>query len=333
MPFKPRILLVVGIAAALGAFAGWTHVSLESDFTKIHQAALVWRNGGDPYAITSGSFPFMYPFTAVLFGLPFTFLPLPDVWFVAFGVGLFVWGITSDRRWRFVWLSFLTPALITTVRMSQWSALLMGAALTPAWGFLLACKPTIGAALWMAFPSKRAFIGGLLLVALSMALLPDWPIRFVNAVSGVSHLQAPVTFWGGPLLLLAGLRWRWSEARLLLALACVPQTHFYYDALPLFLIPRSFEQALTLTMASAVVPLALPWATGSMDGWSPAAVYLAERQATGQLTVYLLYLPCLAMVLSRHRHPAKSSEMAPPLPSEAPSRPWKTGITSGRKLL
>jgi hypothetical protein len=43
------------------------------------------------------------------------------------------------------------PALMT-LQTSQWSLLLTGAALVPAVGFLLVAKPTIGLALFAAFP-------------------------------------------------------------------------------------------------------------------------------------------------------------------------------------
>ena len=176
--------------------------------------------------------------------------------------------------------------------MSQWSPLLTGAALLPGLGFLLACKPTVGAALWVAYPTRRSLIGAILFAALSLALFPGWPLRWIADLSAATHIRAPMTFHGGPLLLFAMLRWRRPEARLLAGLSVIPQTPELYEALPLFLIPQTTGQgALLAALCYGVV-----FARGA--GVAPAD-YLSDTALTGQWMVWLLYVPCLIMVLAR----------------------------------
>lgn len=304
---RGRLAIVIGVSLLAAVVAALSHLDKNSDFAQLYQAAEIWWRGGDPYSVRAGPFPVFYPFTAVVVALPFSFLPFPDAWFVGIGTAIFLWAITSRSEFRYAWFALIAPAFITTVRLSQWPALMIGGALLPVWGFVLACKPTIGAALWLAFPSKRALVGSVALLVLSIALLPSWPERWLGLLSEGVHFKPPVMFWGGPIILLALLRWRRWDARLLVALACVPQTHFHYETLPLFLIPRRFEHALLLLLSSAAVGLIVPWSTGPMLGWSNRAQYLAEREAMGQWIVLLLYLPCLWMVMTR-REPQKRSD-------------------------
>ena len=106
-----------------------------------------------------------------------------------------------------------------------------------------------------------------------------------------THIAAPVTRWGGPLVLLALLRWRRPEARPLVALACVPHSPLLYEAVPLFLIVRTFEEGLLLSFLTFSVSVAM-----QLQG--PLA-YEAWMAASGQWIVWLLYVPALAMVLRR----------------------------------
>jgi hypothetical protein len=78
-------------------------------------------------------------------------------------------------------------------------------------------------------------------------------------------------------------------------LACVPQTQFWYDAWPLFLIPQTLERATLLAgcmwIAALVQLQIVPF------GDTSAAAYYAERFWVGQLSVPLVYLPCLSFIL------------------------------------
>src|SRR5262245_36410773 len=251
-----RLGVTIGMAA-LAAWLSWTaHPTVyggrPSDFSFLHAAANVWLAGTDPYAAVGPGRAYdvahgvLYPMPAVIVAAPFTFVPWPDQLFAACGAALLAWALSGRWRFRFAWFLVLTPAFIYTVRMTQWSALVTGAALLPLWGFLLAAKPTVGTALWLAYPSKRAAIGAAGFLALSLVLLPSWPASWLAATAGVTHIRPPILYWGGPLILLALLRWRRPEARLLAALSCVPHTPELYESLYLFLVPSSLGQGALL---------------------------------------------------------------------------------------
>ena len=100
------------------------------------------------------SFPLLYPFTAVMLVAPLALLPVPQAWFSGASIAIFVWAITSRREFRFAAFALATFTVFHAAKMVQWSPLLIGGALLPVWGFVLACKPTIGGALWIAYPNR-----------------------------------------------------------------------------------------------------------------------------------------------------------------------------------
>jgi len=102
----------------------------------------------------------------------------------------------------------------------------------------------------------------------------------------------PASVFGGPLLLLALLRWRRPEARLLAVLACVPQTFSSYDSLILFLAVRTRREGLFLAACSLLVT-----AYVAMKG--PAPTYAETVHRFAPIRLWVLYLPAVAMVLMR----------------------------------
>jgi hypothetical protein len=110
------------------------------------------------------------------------------------------------------------------------------------------------------------------------------------------HLLIPIFVFGGPLLLLALLRWRRPEARFLATLACVPQTFSSYDSLLLFLIPKTRREALVLVAATTV-------ATAIVGFVGPAATYAATVHKFAPMRIVVVYLPALAIVLRRPNQP------------------------------
>lgn len=301
-----RLYCVVAVLATVSAVWSFrTHPAIDqaprSDFAVFDAAARAFQTGIDPYTFIGPEspypypFPLMYPFTAVLVAVPFTWVRFPDALFVALGTGLFVFGVVRQQRYRWALAGMLSPAFIITAQMSQWPALLVGAALVPSFGFLLACKPTIGAALFAAFPSARAAWGAAVFVLLSLVLLPHWPWSWLAGLPSLTHMRAPLTFTGGPLVLLALLRWRAAEARLLVAMACIPHNTVLYETLPLFLIPRTGAQSVSLAVLNWTVVVVL-------QRLPPLTDYVARTALTGQWIVYLIYLPCLAMLLINGRH-------------------------------
>ncbi len=290
-------------APVLAVLASWVfwyrHPHGVSDMEQVLRAAQYLWQGLDPYAYTRyGAHGLLYPLTAVLIALPVTFLPLAST--IVMGMG---WTVYLRAVPKLAWFGLASACGWMVVQYGQWSPLLTGAALVPPMGFLLALKPTIGGALFLAYPSWRALAGIAILGATSLAIDPFWPSKWWHAVSAAPHLQAPVQFWGGPLLLLSLVAWRTPEGRLLAALSCVPQTMLLYDALPLFLIPKTRHEAVYLVCASWAVfvftgPLSL-WLYPDLFQWYKFHQFTAQTYVSGTLTVGLLYLPCLGMVLGR----------------------------------
>jgi hypothetical protein len=104
---------------------------------------------------------------------------------------------------------------------------------------------------------------------------------------------APVASPLGPVVLLALTRWRRPEARLLVALACVPQVTMGYEALPLLVaLPSTRVQALALSVLSWLFAVAYgEWALG------PTVLGTFERARW--LLLLFFFLPGLALVLRR----------------------------------
>jgi hypothetical protein len=126
---------------------------------------------------------------------------------------------------------------------------------------------------------------------------PGWVPRWLAAVATGDHLRPLVLLPGGFVLLLAALRWRRWEGRLLLALALVPQTTDVIGALPLLLLAKSFRALLLLSL--------LTYLPHMLINFAPALSSLFWRQPTfadattmvGVLTLVAVYLPALVLVL------------------------------------
>ena len=135
-----------------------------SDFELIWVGARALLSGADPYAVvpTTGThYPLYYPLTAIVVGLPFAALPFDwarVLWAVLSGAA-FAWA--ALRYGRGLPAALLSANFLNAVIQGQWSPLLVAAAVVPSLSWLLAAKPSVGAALFAAFPSRRAVIGGL----------------------------------------------------------------------------------------------------------------------------------------------------------------------------
>jgi hypothetical protein len=187
----------------------------------------------------------------------------------------------------------------------QWAPLLTAAFLLPWLGPVVLLKPNIGLALLLATPDRRfllsAALGGGALLLISFVLDPAWLGRWLASVRAAPHFTPPVLHLGGPLVLLALLRWRQPEARLLVAMACVPHTTLPYEALPLLLVARSWKESLLLAALSfGTLVLQFP-----LDARIPAtepgalAAFTAWVDSMGTIVVALVYLPATLLVLRR----------------------------------
>lgn len=265
------------------------------DFDYLWTAGHAVWHGTDPYAavreaVREGKlrWPFYYPATAAVLAAPFGALPhrMAVALFTALGMALLAGSVDGWRRWM-----VLSAPALEALLIGQWSPWLTAAVGLPWLGVVWAAKPTIGLPLFVGWPSRRALAGGLALLMLSLILLPHWPADWLAAVRDTPHYKAPVQRVGGVLLLLAFLRWRRPEARMLAVLALMPHTTGVYEQLPLLLIPqtgRAFALLLGLSYLAAVLAYTRHTFGSSVAG---------TLDAQWPYFLVLVYLPALVMVL------------------------------------
>jgi hypothetical protein len=299
MPLQLRVSVSV-IIGLYAAYLAWPGVGVvgASDFNQLWYAARALLAGGSPYTVVGPGrafdwpFPLFYPLPAVLVAVPFTALTPAgaSMLFSATGAALFAWVLSRSAPYRLA--AVLSFSFYYAAAISQWSPLLVTSVLMPSLGFLLVVKPTIGLALWLYKPHWKAVAGGVLLLVISIVVRPEWPMEWIQTFGAGTHIREPIATLGGPLVLLALLRWRRPEARLLVALACVPHTTLLYEALPLFLVPASWAQSLLL--------VALNWTAQIIVITLQPYSSLADRaKMSATVSVALVYLPCLIMILRR----------------------------------
>lgn len=298
-----RCLVVLTVAAFAGRLA-LIEAAVRprpSDFGQTWAAARFLLEGINPYdaigpqGLFSFPFPLLYPLTAVLMAVPLAALPAnaADAAFMALSSAALAWALTRKTARNPQLLVFASVAFLTAIGNVQWSPLMTAAGLLPAIGFLLACKPTIGLALLAAYPSWRSIVTAGVFAVATIAIWPWWPGSWLRLLPAQTHIMAPVTLWGGPLVLLGLLKWRRPEARLLVAFACVPHTVVLYETIPLFLVAQTWLEGAILALLTPLV-----WYLQEYVG-GPYSTYESWSLARGQWQVLLFYLPCLLMVLRR----------------------------------
>lgn len=285
------------------------------DFDQSWFAARAVLSGVDPYDVIGPGRAFEWPF-GFLYPLPAALAAIPLAHFSAAAAGI-IFSVVAGAAFAWALLEhgygplfgFLGMPLHAAAEAVQWSPLLSGAlAATPLAVFWVA-KPTVGAAMFAARPTRWALGGGIVLCGLSFALQPTWLSDWMGAIARNNAqwaptvpYRAPVTFPGGVLALLCLARWRRPEARLVAVLACVPQTLVLYEAVPLFLVPRTFWQSATLVVLSYGAHF---WVRAHLP---PSYHESLNYHLTGQALVLALYLPVTIMVLRR--------------PNEGPAPSW-----------
>ena len=255
-----------------------------TDFDFLYQAAARLVAGENPYLPATQWFP--YPLPAVLLAVPFTAIPLSlarPIFDLLVG-GAFVYALWRQRG-TYALLAVASGAYLLAMWNGQTTPLMVAAALVPALGFLLAVRPNSAAALWIAWPSLRTLLAASLVLALSLLVLPSWPWDWWLALP-LDHtpLLPPILRPFGFVLLLAALRWRLAEGRLLLAIAFIPQTTLPYELVPLALIPANRLEML-IYVAGTWIAVA---ATEALHGGWP-------------VTLCAVYLPLLYLVFRRQK--------------------------------
>lgn len=293
------------VAAAIALLAGILHYTQHAaeghhtDFGPTWYGARSLIFGVNPYELVGPGLPFdwpwslLYPATGMVAALPLAAFPekLASVLFVSVSAALLAYAVTKTG-WHRLPL-FLSASFVVAAKAAQWSPLIAAGFCLPAVAWVFACKPNIGMAALAAMPSRSAvrtaIVGGVVLSAISFALLPSWPADWLAALRSAGHMSAPITWPGGVLVLLALLRWRRPEARLIVTMACVPQTPNWYEALPILLVPATLFQSLVLSLISSL---------GFLYEWllyRPNATYVDIEP----LMIALVYLPATLMVLRR----------------------------------
>lgn len=308
-PRWPLRALVVVLAAGWGIVCMWHMIRVTGrapDFDPVWQGARYLLAGENPWALIGPGrawawvSPLYYPGTALVAAAPLAALPLDVARLVWVGgcAALLAWAVTRDGWWRLP--IFLSAPFFNAAGSGQWSVLVAAALLLPgALGAVSAMKPTVGLAVLASARTGRtqviALAAGIVLLVLSLALRPTWPAEWRAAIGDAPHMSAPVVHWrvGGPLLLLALLRWRRPEARWLVVLACVPQSTIVYEGLYFLLVPRTFRGVTAMAIAS----WGAIWLQDRISDWASTTAQL--QYAVGDVLVVFFYLPALVMVLRR----------------------------------
>jgi hypothetical protein len=304
VPFKRRI----AIAVALGLLAGirtWniSRTTLVSrDFGQVWFAARALLAGHDPYSVIGPHRPFEWP-APLFYPLPAAVLATPlaalsELWatciFAAVGGAFLAWALMEHGYPPL--LGFASSAVVFSAELAQWSPLLTAGVVLAPLSLCWVAKPTIGAALFACRPTWWPVAGAVVLTGVAFLLQPHWVESWRHALEATTSVRgvgfpyiAPVLMPGGFLALLALLRWRRPEARLIAAMACVPQTLLLYEAVPLFLVPRTLWETGLMVFLSYV-------ALGRMPH---GEAFAADIDASGKVIVLLLYLPATLIVLRR----------------------------------
>jgi hypothetical protein len=295
---------VIGAAVVIGCVVGaisWVFFPLThgADFAQFHFHARNWLAGRDPYV---GGFPimrrsrvvpepFFYPFPSLFVLTPFALVPLRAAMalFVGASSALLSWGILARSPERFPML--FGAGFIVAVGLGQWTPVVTATLLIPALGFLAVVKPNVGLASVADDPSAVRILGGAALLLASLVLLPNWPAEWLTNLRSMPPHPSPILLPGGFLALLALARWRRPEARLFVAMACVPQLMYFADQLPLWLVARTRRESMLLSATSLVA-----WVIALQALNRPGGMPQFNSDA---LVLLGVYAPALAMVLRR----------------------------------
>jgi hypothetical protein len=286
-----------------------------------HGLRALWAQE-NPYAVIGPHgqrfvwpWPLYYPVPALLLAAPVAWLPLPlfRPAFLGVSAAWLAWGLGREDPWRMALLS--SGPMLAAVSIGTWEPALVAAGLTPGALALYLAKPNEGLALAVGSqwpPSRPMVLGGAAALALlggTVLVWPWWPLAWWAAVHSAGHFDAPIRHVSGVLVVAALWKWRRPEARLLVLLACVPQTLFPQAALPLALIPRTRREVLGFVVLS-YLPIAVEYWGARTNG------FVAQTQVIGTALTLALYLPCTLMVLRRPNRwtdlPTTGSPKSPP---------------------
>jgi SAM-dependent methyltransferase len=311
---RRRVLVAafIGVLAAGLTLVGHYPTGIRTDFDALWVAGHAWTHGQDPFAAARAyasrppGYDLLYPATTILLTAPFTVWPLAiclALW-SGLGFGALAFAVTGRTWWGL--LALASPFALHAFFSVQWSPVLVASATLPWLAFLWIAKPSVGAALFAAYPSRRVFIAGIVVVLAAFVMFPSWVAEWRAALGTRHHLIPLFLRPGGWLLLLAWLRWRTPEGRLLGTLAIVPHTVMPYDMLTLAVLLRTRLEWIGATVLAWVSYLAVrTWA------WIPPSVNHDESIVVAwPWWLALCYLPALTLVLTRRGAAAQPADQA-----------------------
>ena len=281
---KLRIIVSAAIGSASGVFCWFL-------MAHTHQHAADFRWALDlAQRLLARQNPYdtpleQYPLTAALFALPLVRLQ-PEIAAGAFyglSSALLAFGLSRHSyRGLLVFLAYPYWAGMLTV---QWAPIIAASAFFPSLLPATMAKPQVGLPVFLTHASRRGILACFLVGALSIAVMPRWPLLWIAQMKHYEHF-IPLLVLPGPLLLLALLRYRNRDAILLFVAACMPQ-RWFFDSFILWLIPKSRGEIL--------FTVALSWGAGIWRWYTLPHSF----NEVGRYAVVFLYLPMLVVILSR----------------------------------
>lgn len=238
----------------------------------------------------------LYPLPAALFGLPFSWMPLPVAGGIFYGLSsaFLAFGISRYGYHRL--LVFLAYPYWAGLIEAQWPALILASAFVAPLLPATLAKPQLGLPILLTTPTKRGLLLSLIVLAVTFALMPTWPWNWWQGLRAYARF-IPLLVFPGPVLGLALLRYRDRDARLLLLASLMPQ-RWFYDAFILWFIPKSRREIAWTALLS--------WGAGLWRWYHPPHSFTQ----VGRWSVLFFYLPMLAVVLLRERRSQMRDECA-----------------------
>ena len=305
-------LLIAVAAGLLGAGfvelvarKGLPIMDARTDWDHLWVAARMLFDGVDPYqaigphAGATFRLParMIYPLSTVVAITPLALLPLAvaRALFVGGSMALLAWALSADRLWRCLWL--VSAPIVLTMGLGQWAALTTAAGLLPWAGGFLALKPQ-NAVVWLAATLSRRMLlqvvaVGAVLGVVSLVVQPGWLVEWREAVAVHSSIRPLIVRPLAWPLLLAALRWRRPEARLLVAMALVPINPGPYELVPLVTVARTRLELLVLWWGGVLTQVGQRLALHYLGEWTYSIGALRDAMIVG------LCLPALVMILRR----------------------------------
>src|SRR6202162_6192493 len=284
LAMRKRITVAAALGVATGTFCWFLMKHFHQDAADFRWALhlaqrLLARE--NPYDT-----PFeQYPLTAGIFALPLVRLQ-PEI-----AAGIF-YGVSSaalafgrtrhNYRGLLIFLAYPYWAGLLTV---QWSPIIAASAFFPLLLPVTMPNPQSGLPVFLTRESRRGIVACFIVAALSLSVMPRWPLIWVAQMKNYEHF-VPLLVLPGPLLLLALFRYRDRDSILLLLAACMPQ-RWFFDSFILWLIPKSRREILFTVFFS--------WGAGIWR-WYCVPHSFSE---VGRWAVIFLYLPMLAIILFR----------------------------------